>query len=189
MKRAPPAEGLWTKQVIADSTTEDLWPGATEARSPTSLHCRLVRQGSASAAHARRLFLVQGSHPSLGRPFFLSTCFALRRVPRPPVCTHARSRTHGRPTDERRDVRSAGVADWKTARRGSTERTLTAAAGPSPCDPYRHALTMRPPQKVRPFSFLNYSSFLVRNGCHKNLAIGARPRMTCALVIMVTCVS
>ena len=27
MKRAPPAEGLWTEQVIADSTAEDLWPG------------------------------------------------------------------------------------------------------------------------------------------------------------------
>ena len=39
------------------------------------------------------------------------------------------------------------------------ERTLTAAAGPSPCDPYyRHAFTMRPPKKVRPFSFLNYYS-------------------------------
>ena len=100
--------------------------------------------------HARRLFLLQGSHPSLGRSFFLSTCFALRRVPRPPACTHARSRTHGRPTNERRDVRSAGVADWKTARGKNTERTLFAAAGPSPCDPYRHALTMRPSLKVRP---------------------------------------
>ena len=30
MKRAPPAEGLWTEQVIADSTAEDLWPGATQ---------------------------------------------------------------------------------------------------------------------------------------------------------------
>ena len=52
--------------------------------------------------------------------------------------------------NERRDVRSAGVADWITARRGNTERTLTAAAAPSPRDPYRHALTMRPSQKVRP---------------------------------------
>ena len=42
-------------------------------------------------------------------------------------------------TDEQRDVRSAGVPDWKTARRGNTEHTLTATAGPSPCDPYRHA--------------------------------------------------
>ena len=49
--------------------------------------------------------------------------------------------------------------DRITARGGNTERTLTAAAGPSPCDPYRHALTMRPPQKVRPFSFLNYHVF------------------------------
>ena len=33
-------------------------------------------------------FLLQGSHPFLGRPFFLSTCLALRRAPRPPACTH-----------------------------------------------------------------------------------------------------
>ena len=39
--------------------------------------------------HAWRLsFLLQGSHPFLGRPFFLSTCIALRRAPRPPACTH-----------------------------------------------------------------------------------------------------
>ena len=58
--------------------------------------------------------------------------------------------------DERRDVRSAVVADWNTARGGNTERALTAAVGPPPRDPYRHALTMRPPQKVRPFfCFLN----------------------------------
>ena len=31
-----------------------------------------------------------------------------------------------------------------------TERMLTAAAGPSPRDPYRHAIAMRPPLKVRP---------------------------------------
>ena len=63
-------------------------------------------------------------------------------------CTHARART----TDDKRlDVRSAGVADWATARGGNTERALTAAAGPSPCDPYRHALAMRPPRKARPF--------------------------------------
>ena len=36
--------------------------------------------------------------------------------------------------------RPAGVADWVTARLGNTERTLTAAAGPSPCGHYRHAL-------------------------------------------------
>ena len=31
VKRAPPAEGQWTEQVIADSTAEDLlWPGATQ---------------------------------------------------------------------------------------------------------------------------------------------------------------
>ena len=44
----------------------------------------------------------------------------------------------------------ACMADWNTARRGNTERTLTAAAGPSPCDPYRQTLTMRPSLKARP---------------------------------------
>ena len=101
------------------------------------------------------------------RPFFLSTCYALRRAPRSPACTHARWCTRRRPTDERRDVRSAGVADWKTARGGNTERTLTAAAGPSPCDPYRHALAMRPSLKVRPFSFLNYYILAAREKTHK----------------------
>ena len=63
----------------------------------------------------------------------------------------SRASTHGRPTNERCDEWSAGVADWVTARRGNTERTLTAVAGFSPRDPYRHSLAMRPPRKVRPF--------------------------------------
>ena len=45
------------------------------------------------------------------------------------------------------------MADWKIARGGNTERTLTAAADPSPCDPYRQALTMRPSLKAPTFSF------------------------------------
>ena len=70
-------------------------------------------------------------------------------TPRLHARTHARARTTD---DERRDVRrSAGVADWTTARRGNTERTLTATAGSSPCDPYRHAIARWPSQKVRPF--------------------------------------
>ena len=79
------------------------------------------------------------------------TCYALRRAPHSPACTHSCWCKRRRSTDERRDVRSAGVADWKAARRGNTERTLTAAAGPSPCcDPYRQALAMRPSLRVRP---------------------------------------
>ena len=35
----------------------------------------------------------------------------------------------------------------------NTERALTAAAGPSPCDPYRQALTMRPSLKARPLVY------------------------------------
>ena len=59
--------------------------------------------------------------PLLGRPF--------SRTPFSRTHTHARARTHAcaRTTDdERRDVRSAGVADWKTSRGGNTELTLTA---------------------------------------------------------------
>ena len=38
------------------------------------------------------------------------------------------------------------------------QNDLTAATGPPPRDPYRHALTIQPPQKARPFSFLNYQN-------------------------------
>ena len=50
------------------------------------------------------------------------------------------------------------MAEWITALRGDTERTLTAAAPPPTHDPYRHPLTMRTPQKIRPFSFLHYQA-------------------------------
>ena len=126
-------------------------PHVHSSASATDGHIRAAPRGRFGHVNlVRHLFLLQGSHLFLGRLFFLSTWFALRRAPRPPACTHARSRTHGRPTNERRDVRSAGVAGWITARGGGTERTLTAAAGPSPRDPYRHALAMRLPLKVRP---------------------------------------
>ena len=52
---------------------------------------------------------------------------AFRGTPRH-ASTHARA-VHARTTmanDERRDVRSAGEADWETAARGNTECTLTA---------------------------------------------------------------
>ena len=71
----------------------------------------------------------------------------IRSTPRH-ASTHARA-AHARTTDgERRDVRSAGVADWKTSKRGDTERTLTAQAGHPPCDPHRHIAT--PLQGGRP---------------------------------------
>ena len=72
-------------------------------------------------ARAQCIFLVQGSHLLLRRPFSRTTF--------PRTHTHARARTHTRARttdDERRDVRPAGVTDWKTARGGNTERTLTA---------------------------------------------------------------
>ena len=53
------------------------------------------------------------------------------------------------PQVRRRSGRDS-MADWKTALRGNTERTLTAAAGPPPRDPYRQALTMRPSLRARP---------------------------------------
>ena len=53
-------------------------------------------------------------------------------------------------TDDRRtNDATCGPQAWLTgslhdARRGNAERTLTALADPSPRDPYRHALAMRP---------------------------------------------
>ena len=38
------------------------------------------------------------------------------------------------------------------------ERTLTAAAGPSPCDPYRHALARRPATLKGPGFCFNFLS-------------------------------
>ena len=92
----------------------------------------------------RLSFLLQGSRPFPGRPFFLSTCIALRRAPRRP---HARTFASPRTDDRRTNDSTCGPQAWLA----DTERTLTAAAGPSPRDPYRHALAMRPPQKARPF--------------------------------------
>ena len=64
--------------------------------------------------------LVSDFCPSLAGTLF----FPFRGTPRH-ASTHARA-VHARTTtdDERRDARSAGVADWKTAARGNTERTL-----------------------------------------------------------------
>ena len=104
------------------------------------------------------LLLPRAAVPGAGaRPPRRAALALLPLVPRtrttPPPFEICRASTHGRPTNERCDVRSAGVADWKTARGGNTERTLTAAARPPPRDPYRHSLTMRPPRKARPFCF------------------------------------
>ena len=58
--------------------------------------------------------------------------------------------------DERHDVRSAGVADWKTAEQGNTERTLTAEVGPSSCDPHTIATPLQGgrPERSDPALFL-----------------------------------
>ena len=104
------------------------------------------------STHGVFLFFFRVPTPFLaGRSFFLLASRCAARHARPYARTLASAHTDDRrPTDERRDVRSAGVADWETARRGNTERTLTAAAGPSPRDPDRHALAMRPSLKARP---------------------------------------
>ena len=55
--------------------------------------------------------------------------------------------------DERRDVRSAGVADWKTSRRGNTERTLTPACRRAPllATPIATPLQGGRPERPGPF--------------------------------------
>ena len=142
------------------------------------------------------LFLVQGSHPSLGRrPFFFFSLrvptlllagrpFLLRIAPRatptpflagrsfflldlhcavrharPHARTLASAHTDDRRTDERRDVRSAGVAAWLAGSlhdAGEYGAYAHRCGGPlslrplSPC-PYNAAVPKGPA-----FSFLNY---------------------------------
>ena len=71
-------------------------------------------------------FLLQGSHPFLGRPFFLSfcfalrrplfpsACFALRRAPRPPARKNTLSRAHT--NDQRTSDTTCGPQAWLTGR-------------------------------------------------------------------------
>ena len=61
----------------------------------------------------RPSFLLQGSHPFLGRPFFLSTCIALRRAPRRP---HARTLASPRTDDRRTNGATCGPQAWLTGR-------------------------------------------------------------------------
>ena len=104
----------------------------------------------------RLSFLLKGSHPFLGRSFFLSTCIALRRAPRRP---HARKFASPRTDDRRTNDAACGPQAWLTGRLhyGGIRSVRSPLRRPPPTRfPYRHALTMRPLQKVRPFSFLNY---------------------------------
>ena len=64
-------------------------------------------------SHGVFLFLLQGSHPFLGRPFFLSTCIALRRAPRRP---HARNLASPRTDDRRTNDATCGPQAWLTGR-------------------------------------------------------------------------
>ena len=69
-----------------------------------------------------------------------------------------------RPAGPKKTPQSQRAGPWLAANVSSADdgrfnnqtiikaRTLTAQAGPSPCDPYRHALARRrPPRKARPF--------------------------------------
>ena len=67
-----------------------------------SLSCR--------TSHGAFLFLLQGSNPFLGRPFFLSTCIALRRARRP----HARTFASPRTDDRRTNDATCGPQEWLT---------------------------------------------------------------------------
>ena len=69
MKRAPPAEGLWTEQVIADSTAEDLWPGATQM-------IRQLNWGLLQKTQIRKM----PSFPVVARTPFWSFCAGQRRI-------------------------------------------------------------------------------------------------------------
>ena len=83
------------------------------------------------------------------RPLLLAR-FAAHHAPRHASSAHthtparARARAIG---NERRDVQSAGVADWGTARGGNTERALTAAAGPLLAIPIATSLQDGRPQR------------------------------------------
>ena len=64
--------------------------------------------------HARRLFLVQGSHPFLGRPFFiflLAAHCAVRDARRRP---HARTLARARTDDRRTNDATCGPQAWLT---------------------------------------------------------------------------
>ena len=113
----------------------------------------------AASQQAQRLFLVKGSCPPLGRPFFFLLAAHCATPAR--ACALARARTeHGRQrTNERCDVRSAGVADWITAARRTTGEYGAYAhrcGGPLSSRP----LSPRPYNAAAPkgpaFGFLNY---------------------------------
>ena len=84
---------------------------------PTTLESR--------STHGVFLFLLQGSHPFLGRPFFLSfcfalrrplflsACFALRRAPRPPA-KKKRSLARAHTDDRRTNDATCGPQAWLT---------------------------------------------------------------------------
>ena len=84
-----------------DSAKRVISTAGSQCRARKSAVVSAIRQYPARAQGRRSLW------QAVFRPFF---SFCLRTTP----------------IDERYDVRSAGVADWKTSAGGNTERTLTA---------------------------------------------------------------
>ena len=57
-----------------------------------------------------------------------------------------------------RDGAKSTLQDIYFFRRETASKSAKDAAGPSPRDPYRHALARRPLRKAWPFCFVNYSN-------------------------------
>ena len=93
----------------------------------TQCHTRRSRSYPSSVCHRAH---------AVSPPFFFSlslSCTTARAFPTAGgglACTLACSPAHGRPTNERCDVRSAGVADWKTALGGEYGAYAHRCGGP-----------------------------------------------------------
>ena len=118
--------GATSPVVFAKNRGQILLHGVDSNATPFS--CSGFQPSSRPAGFSSCLRHVE-SHPlaSAHAPAAHCATLALRHAALRHACAHTHARTRARTTDgERRDVRSAGVADWKTARGGDTERTLTA---------------------------------------------------------------
>ena len=118
-------------------------------------------------ARALRLFLVRGSHPLFGRPFFVPACSSLRGAPMPArphpqaasalrhARSHARTRAHGRPTT---NDATCGPPAWLTGTLHEGEYGAYAHRCGEPLS--LRPLSPRPCKAAAPkgpaFCFLNY---------------------------------
>ena len=133
--------------LLSFTQTSNAVPTATARGGTGGLAARMA-PFSSSVRVPTTLFLA-------GHYFFLLASHCAAR--HTPARMHARSLTHARTADERTTRRANRRRGWldQSLHEGGirSARTLTAAAGPSPCGPYRHTLTMRPPLKARPLVF------------------------------------